>query len=70
MKPKKFSRKLFLNKKTIVNLDGTEMRVVEGGAGDAGMRCDSCKSTFCHTMTCTHSPDTFCGTICNSNPCC
>lgn len=32
MKPKYFSKKLILNKKTVANLDKREMKNVEGGA--------------------------------------
>ncbi|MCP5050479.1 MAG: hypothetical protein GY940_25165 [bacterium] len=33
MKEKKFDEKLMLNKKTIVNLDGEDMKIVYGGGG-------------------------------------
>ena len=70
MKTKKLNKKLFLNKKTIAALNGNEMRFVDGGVGEGGIRCDSFKSTMCPTLTCTYHPDTRCGTICLSNPCC
>lgn len=31
MKPKSFSKKLFLNKKTIAHLDNSDLKVVRGG---------------------------------------
>ena len=31
MKPKKFEKKLALNKRTIATLDGSQMKVVKGG---------------------------------------
>ena len=39
MKPKKFSRKLSLNKKTISHLNGKEMRYFHGGAPSVPPYC-------------------------------
>ena len=36
MKPKNFSKKLMLNKKTIAHLDNNEMKAAHGGTGDTG----------------------------------
>jgi hypothetical protein len=78
MKTKKFKKKLQLNKKTVVDLNGPEMNGVHGGA-----ECDSIKSscifTLCggscaETACCpTHTCETNCGTCpsaCTIGACC
>lgn len=54
MKQKKFDKKLFLNKKTIVDLDNGEMTQVKGGSGDS--RCWICP----YTTKCVSAPMTNC----------
>jgi hypothetical protein len=78
MKPKSFSKKLSLNKKTIADLSGSEMKDVNGiGVCTYNSGCDITDYT-CFTCNCpptnkfcdTFEPDTNCGTKCGSNPCC
>ena len=57
MKTKKFSRKLMLNKKTVVNLNGNMMGRVRGGEGNSRYMgptdCPNCTQTCnCPTVTC------------------
>jgi natural product precursor len=54
MKTRRFNKKLTLNKKTIVNLDRSEMKDLYGG---------DILST--HIATCSR-----CVTVCGSDPCC
>jgi hypothetical protein len=60
MKPKKFSKKLGLNKKTIANLNGDMMGIVKGGITVTEITCD----TQCGQRTCQTCPET-CYTICH-----
>jgi hypothetical protein len=65
MKPKKFNKKLALNKKTIANLNNREMAVAIGGITQSitFTRCETCR------RDCTKTCDTCWETNC-SNPCC
>jgi hypothetical protein len=72
MKTKKFKKKLQLNKKTVVDLNGPEMNGVHGGA-----ECDSIKSscilTHCGGTCAETACDTNCGTCpsaCTIGACC
>ena len=76
---KSFSRKLSLNKKTIVNLQDDAMQNAKGG-----ISADACQTSLyiacVNTCGCTLSIAicrytcgctlTECATACNSNPCC
>ena len=61
MKIKKFYKKLFLNKKTIVNLDNGEQRVVDGGV-------PACKTGELPTCI-SFQGYTCCTTFSNDPPC-
>ncbi len=39
MKPKKFNKKLILNKKTVSHLNNMEMGNANGGGGETGIGC-------------------------------
>lgn len=67
MKPKKFGKKLTINKKTIANLGYSKMTKVIGGAHDTvPLTCDTCNTciTVCTCDTCT------CDTNCEQWTCC
>lgn len=59
MKTINFTKKLSLNKKTVVNLENDELKQVHGGI-DLSVRWTNC-------LECTGSQ---CFTVCNSRPCC
>lgn len=54
MKTKKFNQKLRLNKKTVADLNGTEMNGIHGGKPESWLTgCASCLITgCCPTGTC------------------
>jgi len=59
MKTINFTKKLSLNKKTVVNLENDELKQVHGGIG-LSVRWSNC-------LECSGSQ---CQTICTSMPCC
>lgn len=69
MKLKKLTKKLVLNKKTIVNLSHEEQRGLQGGTGDTHSRPNEChtlpEDTNCATL-CVHSE---CWTVCGGPAC-
>jgi hypothetical protein len=75
MKTKKIHRKLVLNKITIANLIGKEMRGIYGGAPKVTHKCvetDACETDACETLepVCPPVPSTgsiefSCDTLCN-----
>ncbi|UCH96572.1 MAG: class I lanthipeptide [Candidatus Aminicenantes bacterium] len=75
MKTKKIHRKLVLNKITIANLVGNDMRRIYGGAPKVTHKCvetDTCETIACETMDpelcpipSTGSIEFSCDTACN-----
>ena len=63
---KSFSKKLSLNKKTVVNLQDDSMQNAKGGISAAV--CNT--SRYICYNTCVICTLTECATACNSNPCC
>lgn len=55
MKTKKITKKLTLNKKTVVNLDGTNMSGVKGGLVETYYTCPT-GFTYCRTKCVTECP--------------
>jgi hypothetical protein len=64
MKTKKISKKLFLAKRTISDLNNREMDIAKGGVSGMGATCDPCSNT-CYSCprTCTSNVPKLCGTI-------
>ena len=70
MKPKNFSKKLMLNKKTIVHLNGDQMKTLHA-RGDlplSPIHVESYCADVCPTWD--HTCVSGCVTNCNSDPCC
>ena len=73
MKTKKINRKLVLNKITIANLVGKEMRGIYGGAPKVTHKCvetDACETNDCESMIPEFCPVpssvvNSCDTLCN-----
>jgi len=63
MKSKKFEKKLSLNKKTIADLNSSEMNWLKGGQAEPTKSCDY---TLCGCCT---KPEHSCFTYCGSCPC-
>ncbi len=55
MKTKKFNKKLTLNKKTVVNLDSSNMNGVQGGIVETYYTCPT-NLTHCRTRCATYCP--------------
>ncbi len=70
MKSKNLSKRLILNKKTIADLNGSEMKNVVGGVFEAGIRCDSVYSTICESVVICVYTKSKCVSVCTSIPCC
>ena len=64
MKTKKVSKKLFLTKRTISDLNNREMGIAKGGVSGQAPTCVSCYAT-CYSCphTCTSNDPRICGTI-------
>jgi rubrerythrin len=71
MKPKKLSKRLELNKKTIANLSPEMQKLVKGGDLYTCPACGyTCDGYYTCDETCTCPPETYtCNTRCNSNCC-
>jgi hypothetical protein len=77
---KSFTKKLTLNKKTIVNLQDETMQNAKGGISAAACRTsewiacvDTCRCPTSLWIICEYTCGctlTECATACNSNPCC
>lgn len=68
MKRKKLHKHLFLNKKTIVNLEEKKLRLINGGGTIevTDYTCGDCLTDFatCHLNCTTANPQQFCQNTC------
>lgn len=77
---KHFTKKLALNKRTVTNLNNTEMNQVQGQIDDRQeertgprSRCICADTDLCPTtnlIICNYTCDSCGVTVCGSNPCC
>jgi len=72
MKTRKITKKLSLNKKTVVNLDEKSMKGLRGGTGESVpySNCEMCVTESCAKTVCQSLCETDCVSLCSDIAAC